>query len=330
MAPQSARIHDKSGEALEIGRVVCNARRFATHLRPDLDAVLAVWICQRIRRHAGLPPAEVIFISASTNSVPLDVLAIDVGLGKGVQRFGHGRSIKRSSIRGSASMAVYRALPDEDRLIIEPLVFAISDADEKGDNVHWHNLQESVYPDGTRRWDNTQLRTRIVNTTMWAIFDDLAAVAEDAELLHTWSRIFDGALAQGVKKREAAHASEKAEFKFDGMLAVLPHNAPPQTSKEVFKKGAKMVVFSSHLGGNLWTLGVSRKSGDDARQIDLIEGQSILKRHLPGIFIHPGGFMAGWTIKAPLQASADDFRDMRRNLIDAIGELLRNKLPKKG
>lgn len=330
MSAQSAKIHDRHGEALEIGRVVCNARRLATHLRPDLDACLAVWICQRIRRQNNLPPAPVEFFPASTNSVAADILALDLGLGKGVQRFGHGRSIKRSSIKGTSSMAVFRALPDEDRMTIEPLVQAISDADEKGENIHTLTLQESTYSDGTRKWDNSGLRAQITSTTMWAVYDCLSQVMDDAELLAAWGRVFDGVLATGVKRRETVQAASKTEFKFGGILAVLPHNAPQQTSQAVFKKGAKVVLFSAYLGADRWTLGLTRKSGEDARFIDFVENAPLLKKYVPDVFVHPGGFMAGWTIKAPLVATADEFRDRKRALLEAISELLRNELTKKG
>jgi hypothetical protein len=330
MAPTSAKIHDKAGEALEIGRVVCQCRKLATHLRPDLDATLAIWMCQRIRKNVNLQTVEVIFIPSSTTSVDNGIFAVDLGLGRGVQRFGHGRSLKRSSIKGSAAMAVSKALPEADRIVLDPLVQAISDANEKGDNIHVLTLQDSTFPDGTKRWDHSPLRHQIVNTTMWAIFDDLLYVADDQEVLRIWSLVFDGILAEGLKKREALQASDNAELRFNGVMAILPHNAPQQTSKAVYGRGAKIAVFSSYLGGDRWTLGVSRKSGDDARFIDFHDNQHILKKYVPDLFIHPGGFMAGWTIKSPLVCSADDFKFKREALIVGVSELVRNAVQSKG
>lgn len=329
MAPTSAKIHDKVGEALEIGRVVCLASKLATHLRPDLDAVLAIWICQRIRKQSKKSPAEVVFIPASTTSVDSGTLALNMGIGKGVQRFGNGRSIKRSAIKGSVSMALYRALPDDDRALLDTIVQTISDAVEKGENIHTLNLQDSTFPDGTSRWDQLLLRHQITSTTMWAVFDNMATVIEDRDLVHIWGLVFDGILAAGLKKREAKQASGNVEFRFDGTLAILPHNAPQDTTKIIFGKGAKIAIFSSYLGADTWTLGVSRRRGDEARYIDLHDYQSTLKKYVPEIFVHPGGFMAGWTIKSPLRCSAEDFRDKREALIVAVSELVRNALRSK-
>lgn len=326
----SAKIHDKAGEALEIGRVVCLAKKLATHLRPDLDAVLAIWICQRIRRQASIPPAEVIFIPSSTSSAEAGTLAVDIGLGRGLQRFGFGRSLKRSSIKGSAAMALFRALPDDDRAMLESVVQAVSDADEKGENIHTLTLQESLYHDGTKRWDNKPLRNQILATNMWATFHNLSCVLKDVEILKYWSSVFDGIIAAGLKQREAVHASDQAEFMFGGLLAILPHGAPQETSRVVYQKGAKLVLFSSYLGGDRWTLGVSRKSGDDARFIDFLEQAQFLKKFVPDLFIHPGGFMAGWTVKSPMAGSADDFKTKKAALIAGVCEMLRNALQSKG
>jgi hypothetical protein len=325
-----AKIHDKHGEALEMGPVVCQAKRLATHLRPDLDAALAIWICQRIRRQASVPPAEVIFLPSSSTSVDIGVLGISLGQGKGLQRFGPGRTIRRSAIRGSAAMAVFRALPDEDRSILEPIVQAISDANEKGDNIHSQNLQESYYPDGTKRWDNEALRRQVMSTTIWAIAEDLSYVAADQDILKIWGTVFDGMLAAGLKRREAVHASDQADYRYKGVLAILPHNAPMQTSKEAFHKGAKVVLFSSYIGGDQWVLGISRKSGDESRFIDFHDYQDILKKWLPDIFIHPGGYMAGWTIKAPLVCSADEFQYRRQALLMGVVEIVGKALQSKG
>lgn len=227
-------------------------------------------------------------------------------------------------------MAVFRALSEEDRNLIEPIVQAISDADEKGDNLHTLTLQESVYPDGTKHWDNVILRTQIMATNMWSMFEDLSYVCWDKALVDIWFQVFDGILAAGLKRREAIQASKEADFRFEGILAILPHGAPQQTSKAVYQKGAKLVLFSSYLGNDHWTLGISRKSGDDARFIDFHDGQEILKRWVPDLFIHPGGFMAGWTIKSPLKCNTDEFKYKRQALIMAVNEMVGKAIQSKG
>lgn len=329
MAPASAKIHDKVGEALEIGRVVCLAKKLATHLRPDLDAILSVWICQRVRKHSNLPPLELAFLASSVTSVESDTFAVDMGIGKGVQRFGNGRSIKRSAIKGSSSMALFRALPESDRNLLETLVQTISDKSEKGENIHALTLRDSYLPDGTSRWEQLPLRHQITSTTMWAMHEDMCNVADDKELLKIWSLVFDGVLAAGLKRREAKQASGNADFRFESVLAILPHNAPQETSKMVYAKGAQIALFSSYLGADLWTLGISRRRSDDARFLDFHENQQTLKKYVPDIFVHPGGFMAGWTIKSPLSCSADDFRFKREALIVGVSELVRNALKNK-
>lgn len=329
--PTPAKIHDREDEALEIGKAVCLSKKLAAPLRPDLDVVFAIWICQRIRRQVGMAPADVLFIPASVHAVDHGVLALDLGIGRGLQRFGEGKSLKRSVNKGSAALAVFRALTDDERDILDTVAGAISDADEKGTNIHAITLQDSLYPDGTRRWDHQSLRQQIMCTTLWSVFDDTAnAIRADSDLVAFWGRIFDGMLATGLKKKQATEATKHTLYRFNNVLAILEHNAPIQTTQEVYHKGAKVVLFSSFLGADTWTLGLSRKSGDDARFIDFYEERQILLKHVPDIFVHSGGYMAGWTIKSPLVCTGVEFKSKREALIIAIEELVDKALETKG
>jgi hypothetical protein len=323
-----AQVHDRVGEALDVGRAVCNAKVVATHIRPDINALLTVWIAQRLRRHAGLSPAGVAFIPASTTNVDEGTFAVDVGYGKGIVKCGKGWSLKRSDIKGSACMALYRALPDDDREAVEALVQAISEADEEGDNIHTMLLKEEFH--GIRKWDNLQLRRRVLATTMWSVYHSLYHVMQDAELLAFWSRIFDGLLVSAIKEKEAAHASAVAEYKWGGLLAVLPHNAPLQSSRAAYENGALLALFSSNLGNGRWVLGLARKPGEEARYIDLDKYKNELKQYVPDLFIHKAGWMAGWTVKAPLVCSEREFTQKRLALIRAIDEVMRKVIESRG
>lgn len=329
MASSTAKTHDKAGEVLEVGSVVCSARTIATHVRPDLDAVLAVWICQRIRKHAGLSPARVVFLPASETSIDGDVFAIAVGKGKGIVPCGSGKSLRKSSIGGSASMAVFRALSEADRDVLATVVQAISDEDETGTSIHVENLKTSGSKGEATRWESRHIREPIMATTIWSAFEFYSmAVLDDEKILETWSAVFDGLLASGLKKREADHASSQAELKFNGRLAILPHGAPQEATKLAFKSGALVVVFSSFLGHDKWTLGVVKKTGEEARFIDFHDYQTLLRKYVPDIFVHEGGFLAGWTVKAPLTCGASEFRDRQSALILAVNELMRIALAK--
>lgn len=328
MASMFAKVHDREGEPFDVGRTVVSAKTLATHIRPDLNALLSVWICQRIRRQEGIPLAEIAFVPASTTQVPKGTFAVDVGYGRGIVKCGEGWSLKRSSIKGSSCMALYRVLPDEDRNALEPLVQAISDADEEGDNVHTTLLKEEVH--GTRKWDNTVLRKKVLATTMWSVYHNLYQVMTDVDLLEFWEPVFDGLLLSSIKEKEAAHASAIAEYRFGGRLAVLPHDAPLLSSRAAYENGALLTLFSSNLGNGRWVLGLSRKPGEEARFIDLDKYRRELKHYLPDMFIHPGGWMAGWTVKAPLVCSEREFNSKRAALIRAVDDVMRKAIESLG
>ena len=226
-------------------------------------------------------------------------------------------------------MALYRALPEDDRAVLDTVVQTVSDTVEKEENIHELTLQEATLPDGTSKWDQLFLRHQITSTTMWAVFDSMANVIDDPELVKIWGIFFDGVLAAGLKKREARQAIAHVSYRFDGALAILPHNAPQETSKIAYGKGAKLIVFSSYLGDGCWTLGVSRRRLGSSLLIDFQEHQQLLRSYLPCIFIHPGGYMAGWTSKSPLCCSAEEFGQKRESLIKAVSELVTNALHSK-
>src|SRR5687767_899395 len=81
---------------------VIRASKVATHTRPDLDACLSLWLVQRIRVLANVPPATVLFIPANTVGVEEDVFAVDMGRGNGIRSFGRGFHLKASENGGSA------------------------------------------------------------------------------------------------------------------------------------------------------------------------------------------------------------------------------------
>jgi hypothetical protein len=317
-----AAVHDRGGEVGEIENVVRRSVKIATHLRPDLDAIFAVWVCQRIRSQNGLLPLKVLFIPANTQGVESGILAVDIGPDKGLRQFGQGYCLKRSALGGSASMAVYRALNEEDRYILESVAKAISDADETGDTIHTQILKS------TGNWGNLQVRNGVMATTLWSVFHAMSNQMRDQDLLQSWTNVFEGMMIGGQDRLRASSAVRKAELHHEGLLAVLPHGAPRATSRAAYERGAVVVLFSSKLGGDRWTLGLSKKAGDTSR-LNLSEGKAEFERVLPGIFVKPEGFMLGWTSKAPLVCTQEQFLTKREALIKAsieiVGKLLSPK-----
>lgn len=221
-------------------------------------------------------------------------------------------------------MACFRALPEDDKVLLEDLVTAISESEEVGENIHSLNLHESLYPDGTSRWDNITLRSQILNTTMWAALENLMEVATDFEVYKTWTNIFDGVLKASTKQRLAQSAAEQTEYRLDGALAILPHNAPsPMTARLAFQNGAHLVLFSSMPSYNKWTLGLSRKPGEESKFINLHNEAERLRSIVPDIPIAAGGHWAGWTPTEPLLGSASDFKVRYVALVQAATEIVR-------
>ena len=306
-------------EAATIARVACSATTLATHLRPDLDALLAVWLCQRLRCNSGMSPAKVLFVPANVRGVEEGVLAVDVGTGKGVRPFGKGHCLKWSSHPegGASCMAVWRTLPEDERKHFDSEVRAVSDADQGGENVHRLVLKKGRSP----LWHNEDIKNQVLTTNMWAMHQALMNVKSDEELLSFWSSVFDGMLVSGQLLRQAEEFASDLQLMCGGLLAVLPHNAPPPTSKLAFDRGAKIAVFSSEIGHNQWTLGVTRSASHTAGFINLAEFKDEITALVPGIYVHPNGYMAGWTATAPLYAQREEFEKKRTDLVRAVVQL---------
>jgi hypothetical protein len=291
-------------EAVRIREAVLNATKLATHLRPDLDALLSIWICQRIRSAFGSRPIPVLFIPANVEGVEEGILAVDIGSGRGLEPFGEGLAIKRSALKGSACMALYRALPDFEKDILEAETTAISTSDEKGENVHSRALRQ------TQVWSDVKIRNQLLTTNIWTVIRRLRYTYSDQKLLEWAMAHFDGAMIEGTRKAEGEKAASRAIY--IGPLALLPHNAPPESTKFAFQRGAEVVFFSSSLGGDRWTLGLARNPKAMSPRSDL--RQLGLEEILPGIRVHQDGFAAGWVAKGPLTCLKSEF-DRKRELL---------------
>ena len=311
-----------------IVRVACAASTLATHLRPDLDALLALWMCQRLRQYAGMSPAKVLFVPANVRGVEEGVLAVDMGTSKGVRTFGKGHCLKWSAHPegGSSSLAVWRAQPEDERPIFENLVKAISDADQRGENVHRIISKKGM---GATSLNETA-RGQILATNMWTMHQAMMAVSDDTQLWALWKTVFDGILTTGLMLKESENYAGRSNMLCKGVLAILPHNAPPPTSRIVFDRGAKLSVFSSELGPSVWTLGVTRSASLSASFINLAKFQEEITALVPGIYIHPSGYLAGWTATAPLFASREEFEKKRQDLIRAMVQVVSSLLLARG
>lgn len=292
--------------------------KLATHIRPDLDAIFSVLMCQRLRKTLDLDPVEVLFIPANTKGIEQGIFAVDVGRGKGVVPYGEGYAIKQSAVGGSATLAIFRCLPPLEQSILGPLAHAISYADEKGENVHSVSLK--------RYSNNSDTRSQVVNSNDWYTHRVLAHVLNDRQLLHWWEAKFDGMIEDGLKQMAGAKAAAEADFRLDGQLAILPYGAPSSASAYAYQKGAKVVLFSAPLGGDRWTLGLVRNPTPVGGPIDLNVLRPILTELFPDIYIHPVGFMAGWTAKGPLIRSQRQYEKMREHFIGVVTEGLRATL----
>ena len=316
-----AKIHDRDGEVLELGAYVCSAKVIATHLRPNLDACLAVWICQRLRENDGQSAAEVIFVPSNVTHLPTGVFGVHVGRGRGVHKLVEGYAIKQSAIGGSPSLALYRLLEDEQRSNIESVVRAVSDADKKWESIHTTVLKGAKDDLGHRYWDRADIRAEVLDTTMWAVHYALMQQCSDAELIKAWHTIFSGMSNLGDVRKEAERAADRATYLAGGIIAVLPHNAPQQAGRLAFDKGVYVVVFSSQISAEAWTLGAVRRSHPQ-RLYDFDRIRDELTKAVPGIFVHSEGRMTGWTNKAPLYCDQEHFTAFRNSLIACISKTL--------
>ena len=311
-----------------IVRVACSVTTLVTHLRPDLDALLAVWMCQRLRHHAGISPAKVLFVPANVRGVEEGVLAVDMGTSKGVRSFGKGHCLKWSAHPegGSSCMAVWRALPEDELHIFENMVRAVSDADQRGENIHRIISKKGM---GAAML-NESARNQVLATNIWTMHQAMMSVHSDEQLWSIWSTVFDGILVSGLLVRQAEQYASRSNMLCQGLLAVLPHNAPLPTSRFVFDRGAKLAVFSSEIGSDRWTLGVTRSASQSAMFINLAKYQDEITALIPGIYIHPSGYLAGWTATAPLFASREEFEKKRADLIRAVVHVIGSSLPSRG
>jgi hypothetical protein len=316
--------HDRSGEIIELKAMVVRAVKLLTHRQPDLSDLLAIWICQRVRELEGLSPCKVNFVPANLKGADEGVLAIGMGIQeKGLRRFGKGCSIVSSIHGGSAVLAVHRLLPEEDRDILLPLVMAVSDVVETGVTslTKWTRAIEVA----------EDTKEQLFATSMWIVYQSLMAIYEDEKMLDVWSDIFSGFLVVGKEKVEAQKAKNRIDLTCNGVLAILPHNAPRAMTKVAYEeKGASMVLFSSEINHNSFTLGLSRKSGDELRYLNLTKMSLMLTAAFPNIFIASDGYMAGWTSKAPLRCSREQLFKMRDALIDLAKEIVPRLVALKG
>ena len=320
-----AKVLEDTDEPGGIVRVACSASILATHLRPDLDALLGLWMCQRLRHNAGMSAAKIIFVPANVRGVADGTLAVDIGMGRGIRPFGRGHCLKWSAHPdgGSASMAVWRALPEDERSYFAALAQAISDADQGGENIHRTVLKKGAVLKHGRGvatlWNNPIIRNQVLDTNMWSMHQAMMNVHDDRSMARTWFAVFDGILSSGMQWQHAHAVAEEATVLLDGTVAILPHNSPLPTSKVVFDRGIKLAVFSSEIGTGAWTLGVTRSASREAISfINLAKYQDEITGLVPGIYIHPSGFLAGWTATAPLLASCDEFEKRRKALIQAV------------
>lgn len=305
-------------ETVELTQVIRSCTKIATHLRPDLDALLSLWLCQRHREVVGLKPAQLLFIKAGTESIEEGVLAVDVGVGAGLKRMGAGWSIKRSERGGSAAMAVYRTLTPDDRYLFQTVVEAISDADE-GENVHKRWLKK------TKAWKNRPVRNQVLTTSLWVAFGCASEILDDHALYKWFSCYLQGMVKSRDEKLLAEEAARQAQYMPSG-LAILPHNAPSKASNVAFKRGARLAFFSQEAGGDRWILGITKSTHLDMPDEVMQELKHTISEVMPDAFIHEDLRTVGWVGKSPLVCSKREFEQRRTALLNAVIGVLERKM----
>src|SRR4051812_36269014 len=218
--------------ALPIGRVweeteplkreVLAAVKVVTHKNPDLDALLSLWIFQRVRVLNQREPAPVIFTRADAFlNLESGLFAVDMGHAGGLRDAGQGKSIKTSAFTGSSCMALSRLLPDIEQDIMEVLVKATSHHDGEGEHPARSYFETHRDPEVRRVWRDIDFRNQLLCTSLFMAAQLWRKRYRDYELYQHFSVLFDQFLAEGMLRVEAGNLVMQSEILCNRRLWIL-------------------------------------------------------------------------------------------------------------
>lgn len=291
-------------------QAILQADKIATHRRPDMDALMALCLVQLVRKqhHKPLKREDIVFLNASVTGVEKGILAVDMDKGYGLHPFGEGLAIKATE-NASACLSLLPLLDEGDQSILYAPVSAISDADLKGKNIYEVLLRREDRH-GMSAWNNLHLRNQAKSMSRWDVYHSLMLSLSDEEVLDIFCIDVDNMLRRGRERMEAKQLASEAEYLCDGKLAILPFNAHQATSTAAFNRGAEVVLFSGKGSyKDEYRLGLAKSHSS---KLDLYQ---IFWGHMncvyPDIWLHPDGFMLGWTGKGPLICKREEFEKKR-------------------
>lgn len=304
-------------ETAFLTQVIRSCATIATYFRPELGAMLALWFCQRHREAAGIKPAQVRFLSVHTKTLKDGILGIGLAEDVGPKIMGSGWTIGRSSLGGSAAMAIFRTLDSEDRILFRTLAEAISD-DEEGVNVHKKLLKD------TRLWKNLPIRHQVLATSLWVAYEYVKEMLDDHALYEWFACYLNGMVKKRDEKALADHVAQQAQYLPSG-LAILPHNAPAKTSHAALNRGAKLAFFSKEVGSNTWLLGVTKSFKTAIPESTMRELKESISSTLPDACITEDLRTVGWVGQNPLVCTKTEFEQKRNTLLNAVIRVLEKK-----
>lgn len=306
-------------EVIAIEQQVLNATKLVTHVRADLDALISLVLAQIFRDIKGLEHLPVFFEPGGRMDFERGVLALDIGIARGLRSTQEGGfMIKSSSVGGSCCMAMLRLLPKTEQDILKTLVEEISltDEDQEGRNT------VSRVVDINTDWRNNQIKNALLCTSIFDVFQSLRDQCQDHELYEIVLKWIYGTLNRGMRRKEIRESNPwlGVNMAFGGRLAILPIGASIYQAKYLEKHGVEFTIHGRGIIGknNKWSLGLHKAQTSAADLIELF-GEKVID--LPGIYI--GTRFIGWTVKGgSLSCSEQQFRIMRDRLIAIAKEVL--------
>jgi hypothetical protein len=305
-----------SANKKELLKRVLEAVVLVGHTNPDADCIMALVLANRVREAHKVDRARITFSQVNVHSLEEYELGLDMGA-SGEAKYGiqpsdkGGHYLKAGSPSASAAAAIFTLLPENEQKVLGSLVKEISDRDNQIPVTH-------PFYSGL-----LALHSKAIGATV-------GGVKFNAYTLLKIYEILVGVVLKGLADTQRAEeAAIFIEWHCNNAIAVLPLDAPVQTTLEAWKHGARIVIFSSHrephddFSKGSGVLGVTRnKHLNEPNLGEVLEGL------FPEAYRHPDGFMMGWSGKAALPMSRKEFLKFRATFINKVLERLTEYLRK--
>tara|TARA_Y100000034_G_scaffold135885_1_gene209616 strand:+ start:5437 stop:6390 length:954 start_codon:yes stop_codon:yes gene_type:complete len=282
-----------------------------THLNPDMDSVLAVWAIQTLRKGAGVEPAKVEFVPARYSDFSPERFGVDIG-------DGHSPHHLKEFDDMSAGAFFVSLLDDEDSNAMLAVADAVSHADLGRGTPVSCLARQCGNPD-------PDLVDSAHATSLWSVLGALVeyqraigASSKEAsqEAMTIMGVLFDATLHDRRSIAGAKKAAEEADLSMHPKVAVLPHNAP-QSTAQYLPPEIWYTVFSGDVAPGESTVGIARRMVSP-QDVPIPGDYSDIKRS--GGYIHPKGFLVGWTRKSPYAGKG--VVNMKETLLSCLMEAL--------